>query len=79
MGALYLLIQQFENHVIYPLVVRKVVGMPPMVSILALVIGGQLGGFLGMLIAVPVAAAAIEFLSDLEESKLAKQSVAPNS
>ena len=78
-GALYLLIQQFENHVIYPLVVRKVVGMPPMVSILALVIGGQLGGFLGMLIAVPVAAAAIEFLSDLEESKLAKQSVAPNS
>ena len=46
--------------------------MPPMVTILALVVGGQLAGFLGMLIAVPVAAVLMEFLSDLEERKIAK-------
>lgn len=68
-GALYLLIQQFENHIIYPLVVRKVIGMPPMVSIMALVIGGALGGFLGVLIAVPIAAVGMEFLSDFEKDK----------
>ncbi|MDO8565460.1 MAG: AI-2E family transporter [bacterium] len=73
-GLLYLLIQQFENHLIYPMVVKKVIGMPPMVSILALVVGGQLAGLLGMLIAVPVAAVAMEFLSDLEERKIAKLS-----
>jgi predicted PurR-regulated permease PerM len=71
-AGLYILIQQLENHVLYPLVVKKVVGVPPMVSILALVIGGQLAGFLGLLVSVPVAAVIMEFLSDLEQRKIAK-------
>jgi predicted PurR-regulated permease PerM len=73
-AALYLVIQQLENHIIYPMVVKKVVGVPPMVSIIAFVIGGQLGGFLGLLIAVPMAAVLMEFLTDLEERKVAKLS-----
>ena len=68
-GLLYLLIQQLENHIIYPLVVKKVIGMPPIVSIMALVIGGQLAGFLGILVSVPVAAVVMEFLDDLERRK----------
>ena len=68
----YIIIQQFENHLIYPLVVRKVVGVPPLVVILALVIGGKLGGVLGILIAVPVASALMELVSDIEEKKFAK-------
>lgn len=71
-GGLYLVIQQFENHLIYPLVVKKVVGMPPIISIMALVIGGQLAGFLGVLISVPVAAVAMEWIADLEERKSAQ-------
>lgn len=71
-AILYFIIQQFENHLIYPMVVKKVVGVPPMVSILALVIGAQLAGFLGALIAVPIAAVIMEFLADLEVSKEAK-------
>lgn len=67
--GIYILIQQLENHVIYPMVVKKVVGVPPMVSIIALFIGGQLAGFLGMIIAVPLAAVFMELLSDLEKSK----------
>lgn len=38
----YVIIQQFENHLIYPLVVTKVVGVPPLLVILALIIGGKL-------------------------------------
>lgn len=76
--AIYVVIQQFENHIIYPMVVKKVVGVPPMVSILALVIGGKLAGFLGILIAVPVAAVIMEFVSDIEEEKFAKQIAAKN-
>jgi predicted PurR-regulated permease PerM len=68
-AGLYLVIQQFENHLIYPLVVKKVVGVPPMVSILALLIGGELAGFLGLLISVPLATVVMELLSDLEERK----------
>ncbi len=73
-AGLYIVIQQLEGHLIYPLVVKKVVGVPPMISIIALVIGGILAGFLGVLISVPVAAAAMEFISDFEERKIAKAS-----
>lgn len=73
-AGLYLIIQQFENHLIYPLVVKKVVGVPPMVSILALLIGGQLAGFLGILIAVPLATILMELISDFEQDKLARLS-----
>ncbi|MBI5798789.1 MAG: AI-2E family transporter [Candidatus Yonathbacteria bacterium] len=65
----YLLVQQFESHLIYPLVVRKVVGVPPILVILALIIGAQLGGFLGVLISVPVAAALMELVEDIERKK----------
>lgn len=71
-GGLYLVIQQLENHVIYPMVVKKVVGVPPMISIIALVIGGHLGGFLGLLISVPIAAVIMEFIADWEERKEGK-------
>lgn len=75
-GLLYLVIQQLENHVIYPLVVKKIVGVPAMASILAIVVGGQLAGFLGILISVPIAAVVMEFLADIEERKIAKLSEA---
>src|SRR3989344_397173 len=71
-AGLYILIQQLEGNLIYPLVVKKMVGVSPIVSIMSLVIGGTLAGFLGVLISVPVAAAFIEFISDFEERKAAQ-------
>ncbi|TAN36572.1 AI-2E family transporter [Patescibacteria group bacterium] len=68
-SGFYLLVQQFESHLIYPLVVRKVVGVPPILVILALIIGAKLGGFLGILISVPVAAALMEIVEDIERKK----------
>ncbi len=65
-GGLFIIIQQFENHLIYPLVVNKVVGVPAMVVMLALIIGGQLGGFLGALLSVPLAAAFMELVNDFK-------------
>src|SRR3990167_3942275 len=44
--ALYVIFQQFENHLIYPLVVTRVVGVPPLLIILSLIVGAQLAGFL---------------------------------
>lgn len=68
--GLYLVIQQFENHLIHPMVVKKIIGIPSLLAILALIVGAQLAGFLGMIIAVPVAAALMEFLADVEKSKV---------
>lgn len=70
--GLYIIIQQFENQLIYPLVVRKIVGVPPLISILALIIGGKLAGFVGLLISVPLVTMLIEFLNDVAENKIAE-------
>ncbi len=69
-AGLFLIIQQFESQLVYPLVVKKVVGVPPIISILALVIGAKLAGFLGVILAVPLAAVLIELLSDYEKGKV---------
>jgi predicted PurR-regulated permease PerM len=68
-GGLYLLVQQFEAHLIYPIVVKKVVGVPPLLVILALIVGAKLAGFLGILLSVPIAAAIQEFVSDVDRRK----------
>lgn len=70
-AGLYLIIQQFESQLIHPLVVKKIVGIPALVAIIALIIGAQVAGFLGILISVPVAAAVMEYLSDVEKRKAA--------
>ena len=68
-GGGFLILHQLEAHLIYPLVVKKVVGVPPLLVILALIAGAQLAGFLGILLSVPLAAALQEFVSDVEKSK----------
>jgi len=69
---LYVIIQQFENHLIYPLVVRKTVGVPPIITILALVVGAKLGGFFGILLSIPIIAVLMEYLNDVEKQKKKK-------
>lgn len=51
--ALYFIIQQLENHLLVPTVMRKTVGLAPVVTLVALMIGGKLGGIAGALLAVP--------------------------
>ncbi len=65
----YIIIQQFENHLIYPLVVNKIVGLPPLVVILALLVGAQLAGFLGLILAVPLATVLMELTNDFAKNK----------
>jgi len=68
-AGLYLVVQQFEAHLIYPIVVKKVVGVPPLLVILALLAGYKLLGFLGVLLSVPIAGAIQEFVADVDRRK----------
>lgn len=70
--GLYIIIQQFESQLIHPLVVKKIVGIPALIAIIALIIGGQIAGFLGLIISVPVAAAVMEYITDVEKKKAAE-------
>lgn len=53
--ALYFLIQQLENNLIVPLVMKKTVGLNPIFTLIALTIGGKIGGVIGVLLSVPIA------------------------
>lgn len=53
----FLIIQQLEGNIVVPQVMKKAVGIHPMLVLLAALIGGTLFGFVGVLIAVPVTAA----------------------
>ncbi len=52
--ALYFIIQQVENGVIVPFVMRKSVGLAPVITILSLLIGSRLAGVTGAILAVPI-------------------------
>ncbi len=79
-AGLFLIVQQFEAHLIYPVVVKKVVGVPPLLVILALLVGFKLFGFLGVLLSVPIAGAIQEVVADIDKQKtraLARQGLTP--
>lgn len=53
--GLYIIIQQLENNLIVPYVMKKAVGLHPITTLIALSIGGKLGGLMGVLLSVPIA------------------------
>lgn len=61
----YILVQQFENHIITPQVMKRAVGLNPIVVILALFIGAKIGGALGAILAIPAATAVNVFVGDI--------------
>ncbi|HVT75112.1 MAG TPA: AI-2E family transporter [Candidatus Paceibacterota bacterium] len=72
-AGLYLIVHQFENHLIYPLVVKKIVGIHPVLVILALLVGYKLGGFLGIILSVPTSVLLVEWIDDVERRRLNKK------
>lgn len=61
---LYFFIQQFENHILVPQVMKRATGLNPLVSLIALLIGAKISGIVGILLAVPLTALLSEFLKE---------------
>jgi predicted PurR-regulated permease PerM len=47
--------QQFENHILQPIVYRKTVQLSAFLVLVAVLVGGELMGVLGALVAIPIA------------------------
>lgn len=62
---LFLVIQQVEAHVFVPTIMRRAVGLNPLATIIAMLIGARIAGIVGVLLAVPVATVITLFISDL--------------
>ncbi len=66
----YIIIHQFEVFLFAPLIIKKIVGLSPIVIILSVLMGFELGGIWGGVLAIPIAVIVMEFLSDIEKNKM---------
>jgi len=66
---LYIVIQQIENHFLVPKIMQKAVGLNPIISVIALLIGAKVAGILGAVLAIPVATAISIIVKELFEER----------
>lgn len=64
-----IIVQQIDNHLLAPKIVGNSVGLHPVFTMLAIIIGGNIGGLIGMLISVPLFASFRIFFNMWYENK----------
>ena len=65
-AGVYLVLQLIEGNILVPIVMRNAVGISPFLVILSVLTGGAAGGFIGALLAVPIAAAGEVLIEGLQ-------------
>lgn len=55
-ALLFFIIQQIEGNIIHPKIIGESIGLHPLTVIFFVFVGGEIGGLMGMLLGVPVAA-----------------------
>ena len=68
-ALIYFVISQLENHVLYPKVMNKMVGVPSIVVIIAIIVGAKIAGIWGVVLAVPLASIFMELVSDMRKQR----------
>lgn len=74
-SIVFILIQQVENSILTPILMRKIIGLPPVLVLIALMVGGKLGGLLGGILVIPLAGIIYEFLKDFLKKKKEEKTV----
>lgn len=67
-----IIVQQIDNHLLAPKIVGDSVGLHPVITMVVLLVGADIGGILGMLLAVPVAATVKNLLSGRNSRRAAE-------
>ena len=68
-----LVLQQVDGNIIGPKILGDYVGITPLLSMFAIIVGGGLFGFVGMLLGVPVAALLYAIIQTAVDSRLARR------
>lgn len=75
--AVFLVVQFVEGQFIYPRVVGSSVGLPPIFTLLAAILGGEMLGFIGMIFSIPLTAVFYTLLRGMSKEKEAKRVCTP--
>ena len=70
-----LIVQQFENNLIYPKVVGKSVGLPGMWVLLSVTVGGSIGGLIGLIVATPLCSLLYVLVTQAVNEKIRKNKI----
>lgn len=73
--VMFLILQQFENNVIYPKVVGKSVGLPGMWVLLAVSVGGAVLGVAGMLLMIPVFSVLYVLMREITDRRIEQRGI----
>ena len=73
--AMFLVIQQLENNLIYPRVVGTSIGLPGMWVLVAVTVGGGLMGVGGMLLMIPLASVCYTLAREFTDKRLAERNI----
>ena len=73
--AMFLVIQQLENNLIYPRVVGTSIGLPGMWVLVAVTVGGELMGVAGMLLMIPLASVLYTLAREFTDKRLAERNI----
>jgi predicted PurR-regulated permease PerM len=73
LGIFFLVYQQFENHVLQPLIYGRTVRISPVIVLIAILIGADLAGVLGALFAIPIAGAIQVIVAEVLSSRQERQ------
>lgn len=74
--VMFLILQGIENNIIYPRVVGNSVGLSGMWVLVAVAIGGELLGIVGMFLMVPITSVLYVLVQDAVNHRLSKKQVA---
>lgn len=66
---LFLVLQQIEGNIIYPKVVGKFSGLSPLLTLVAITLGGSLMGVVGIILFIPIFAVIQELIKDFSNDK----------
>ena len=68
-------IQQLDGKFVYPFVVGNSLGLSPLWILLAIVVGGNLFGIIGMILGMPLVSVIYELLSKFINKKIQKKNI----
>lgn len=68
--VLFVVVQELENYLIVPQVMKRTVGLNPIVIIIVMLIGAKLAGIIGIVLSVPLTAAIAEFFKDFRKKEI---------
>lgn len=66
---LYFIIQELENNILVPKIMQKTVGLNPLISLFALLIGAKVAGILGILLSIPVTTSIIVIIKEFSPDR----------